>query len=144
MKREKAKNQGMKERIAEETADLRKENRDVDGEIRKVLKRGQSAVLLQLPVVFRPVHAGAFRGVSRLPGGGAGLLFGDSLRDLHADSREAAFVSGGNLFSLSSWCSGGIYILLTNRTKARHLETLRDARVMRDHIRSNPKKDPRD
>ena len=35
---------------------------------------------------------------------------------------------------------GGTYILLTNKTKARHMDTLKEARIMRDHIHSNKKK----
>ena len=139
VKREKAKNQGMKERIAEETADLRKENRDVDGEIRKVLKGARVpsfcnsrwyfprfmpapfgeylAFLAPVLVCFLSILSGIYM---LIPG------------------RQPLYLAG--IYFAVIVVFGGIYILLTNRTKARHLETLRDARVMRDHIRSNRKK----
>ena len=138
-KREKAKNQGMKERIAEETADLRSENRDVQGQIRTLFKKkhvpsfcnsgwyyalflpgrfGEYMLfLITVLICFLAVPYGAY-------------LLIPKRQPLHL---AAIYFAAILIF-------GGTYILLTNKTKARYLDTLKEARVMRDHIRSNQKK----
>ena len=139
VKREKAKNQGMKERIAEETADLRSENRDVQAKIRTLFKQNHVPAFCNSRwyyALFLPRRVGeyflflitvliCFLGIPY----GAYLLVPER-QPLHL---VAIYFAAILIF-------GGLYIFLTNRTKARHMDTLKEARVMRDHIHSNQKK----
>lgn len=139
VKREKAKNQGMKERIAEETADLRSENRDVQMQIRTLFKQKHIPSYCNTGwyyALFFPRHLGEILVFLitvlvcflALPYGGYMLV----------PERQPLHLVG--IYFLAVLVFGGLYILITNRTKARHMETLKEARVMRDHIFSNNRK----
>ena len=139
VKREKAKNQGMRERIAEETADLRDENRDVKEKIRTLFKQKHIPAYCNTSwyfALFFPRHfkeilmflVTIFLCFLAIPYGAYMLI----------PKRQPLHLVG--IYFLAVLIFGGIYVLLMNRTKVRHMETLKEARVMRDHIRANRKK----
>ncbi len=139
VKREKAKNQGMKERISEETADLRSENRDVQMQIKTLFKQKHIPAYCNTGwyyALFFPRHLGelviflvtVLICFLAIPYGAYMLV----------PERQPLHLLG--IYFLAVLIFGGFYILVTNRTKARHMETLKEARLMRDHIYSNNKK----
>ncbi len=139
VKREKAKNQGMKERIAEETADLRSDTREVEGQIRALFKQKHVPAFCNSGwyyALFLPRRFGEYFlfllivlvCFLAIPYGAYMLI--PERQPLHL---AAVYFAAILIF-------GGTYILLTNKTKARHMDTLKEARIMRDHIHSNKKK----
>lgn len=138
-KREKAKNQGMKERIAEETADLRSENRDLESQIRVLFKKKRVPGYCNSRwyyALFLPRWFGEFfTFLVTVLVCFAAIPYGSYL--LIPDRKQVYLVG---IYVLTIVIFGGIYVWISNRTKARHMETLKEGRVMRDHIRSNKKK----
>lgn len=138
-KREKAKNQGMKERIAEETSELREHNRDLKVQMRTLFQknrvpswcagtfyyalyypRGLKEImifLLTLTLCFLAVPCGIYFSIpKRMIWYLVAVYFVDVL-----------------LF-------GGLYVAVGNRTRLRHQETLKRGRDIRNTLRSNNKK----
>ena len=140
-KREKAKNQRMRGRIAEETAELRGENRELHLKLKGLLqKEGLPGFCgsfwyyaLYIPRTFREI-GGLILAVlfffAALPGG-IYLLIQESVR-----SSWMLIV----IYLLDIFIVGGIYLGVSNRTKAGHLEIIRQGRLIRDTIRGNEKK----
>ena len=97
-KREKAKSQGVKERIAEETSELREHNRDLKVQMRTFVPEEPGARLVWDHVLLCSVLSQRLQGnydFSAYPGN---LLFGNSVRYLFFDSPESYLVSGGCVF----------------------------------------------
>lgn len=137
-KREKAKNQGVKERIAEDTQSLVKENSELRGQIK---------------TLFRANH------VPKFCAGGLyySLYFTKGLKEMGVMLLMLliffAAVPCGIYFALperKTWqliliyvadilIFGGIYVKLGNSTKLKYMEVLREGRSIRDRIRSNKK-----
>ncbi|WP_434310085.1 hypothetical protein [Hominifimenecus sp. rT4P-3] len=138
-KREKAKNEGMKDRIAEETADLREENRRLNTEIKTGFRqdrvpgfcnsllfyslyytRGLKEILvfiLTFAVCFFCVPVGIYR------------LTG-------VDSTLVLIL----LYVVDIFFFGGLYFLLNNQIKVRHLDALRKGRENRNAMAANRRK----
>lgn len=138
-KREKAKNEGIRERIAEETADLLEENRQLNTEIRTVFRqdrvpgicntrffyalyytRGLQEVLillLTLAVCFFVVPVGIYR-----------LLGVESTLVLVL------------LYLVDIFFFGGLYFFVNNQVKVRHLEALQKGRRNRNAMAANRRK----
>ncbi|RGY97693.1 hypothetical protein [Clostridium sp. AM58-1XD] len=139
VKREKAKSQGMKERIAEETADLHKENRDLK---------------LQMKTMFQKNHVPAVCNSSLYYAMFFPRWFGEILKLLIAVLICFLAVPYGIYLALpekKTWMMvvicflcvvifGGLYIWISNRTKLLHMEVLRTGRTLRDQMHSNRKK----
>ncbi|MBT9776109.1 hypothetical protein GPL15_06270 [Clostridium sp. MCC353] len=138
-KREKAKNQGIKERIAEETSELREENRELN---------------LRLKTLFQKNHVpGICRGnwyyALFLP-----RWFGEYLRLLCTVLVCFLAVPYGTylligqkkplvlaaIYFVTVLVFGGLYVFVSNKTKIPHLEALRDGQMIRDQIHGNNKK----
>lgn len=138
-KREKAKSQGIKERIEEDTSSLVRENKEIKGQMKTLFQanhvpgycrsgfyyalyftrglREAGVLMLMLLVCFLAVPCGVY---FLIPNRNSFYLFGIYL---------AAIL----LF-------GGIYVMIGNRTKMRHMEVLKEGRVLRNRIRENERK----
>lgn len=135
-RREKAKNQGIKERIADETSGLHSEIRDLRVQMKTLMKkqhlpvycRSQLYYSLYFPhrakeyLTFLLFVLAAFLAV---PGGIYLLIPERKLWQL--------FV----IYLLDLVVFGGIYIAVGNRTKLLYMETLRQGRAILDEIQDN-------
>lgn len=138
-KREKAKSQGVKERIAEETEELRDNNRELEIQMKTLFQkdrvprfckstwyyslyytRGFSEFLILLATVLLCFLA--------IPSGVYFLLPKQSSYYLVA------------IYFATILVFGGLYILVNNKTKVHHQAALKEGRSIRDLIRSNNKK----
>lgn len=138
-KREKAKNQGVKERIAEETSELREENRELNLRLKTLFQqnhvpkicRGNWYYALFLPrwfseylkllctilVCFLAVPYGSY------------MLIGQK--------KTLVLVV---IYFITVLIFGGLYVFISNKTKIPHLAALRDGQIIRDQIHGNKKK----
>lgn len=138
-KREKAKNQGVKERIEEETTELNNSIRELKLEMKEVfrqdkvpgfcksslyfalyLPRGLGEFFLLLLTIFICFLAIPY---------GAYLLLPKQL--------PLYLVV---IYFVTILFFGGLYILVNNRTKVRHQAALKKGRSLRDHMKSNKKR----
>lgn len=138
-KREKAKNQGVKERIAEETAELRDENRLLRIQIKTLFQQNRVQrycntkgyyalfmphwfseyvkLILVVLACFLAIPYGAY---------------------LAIPEREPLHLVG--IYLLCIFLFGGCYVLIGNKTKVHHAAVLKEGRIIRDQIHSNEKK----
>lgn len=137
--REKAKNQGMKERIAEETADLHKENRDLRLQIKTMFQKNGVPAICNSSLyyaLFFPRWIGEF---FKLLAAVVICFLGIPYGIYMALPEKKTWM----MIVICFFCVvvfGGIYILISNKTKLIHMETLRRGRTLRDQIHSNRKK----
>lgn len=135
-RREKAKSQGMKERIADETASLRSENSDLRTQMKTLMKNqhvpGYCRSRLYYSLYF-PRRAKEYLTLLlfglivflAVPGGIYLLIPEHKLWQLFV-----IYVADLVVF-------GGIYIAVGNRTKLLYMETLRQGRSLLDQIQAN-------
>ena len=138
-KREKAKSQGVKERIEEETKELRDDNRELKLQMKTAFQqdrvprfckstwyyslyftRGFSEFLILLMTILICFLA--------VPWGIYMLL----------PQKSNYYLAG--IYFVAVVVFGGLYILINNKTKVRHQETLKQGRKIRDLMRTNDKK----
>ncbi|WP_367568756.1 hypothetical protein [Lacrimispora sp.] len=138
-KREKAKNQGVRERIEEETTELNNSIRELKLELKEVfrqdkvpgfcksnlyfalyLPRGMGEFFLLLLTIFVCFLAIPY---------GVYLLLPKQL---------PLYLVG--IYFVTILFFGGLYILVNNRTKVRHQAALKRGRSLRDHMKSNKKR----
>lgn len=132
-KREKAKDQGVKERIAEETADLRAQKKDLQSQIRAELKQGSVSglynnslfyalylprslgdvftIVLTFAIVFFVIPFGVYR-----------LFFNENTTALIL------------IYILDVIVFGGLYVLISRGALMKHHDVLEDVRLKRDEI----------
>ncbi len=137
-KREKARSQGEKERIAEETQSLIQENEDLRGQIKTMFHANHvpgfcasnlyyslyfpkgikefMTLLIALVVCFLAIPVGIYFAI---PERKTWLLI-------------VIYVAVIALF-------GGLYVMIGNSTKMKHMESLREGRALRDKIKANKK-----
>lgn len=138
-KREKAKSQGIKERIAEETAELREENRELNLQIKILFQQNRIPKFCNTKAYWALFMPHWFSEFMRflltvlicflvIPYGGYLLL----------PKRTPVYLVCIYLACIVVF--GGIYVLIVNRTKIRHSKVLKDARIIRDQIHGNDKK----
>lgn len=140
-KREKAKNQGMQERIAEETAPLHDHNREMRLKLKSLFQKERlpsfcrrtwyyalympgtlkevGLLLLMVLVVFAALPWGVY------------LLIDETVR--RSWMLMLIYLADILLF-------GGLYLLIGNRTKMEHPEAIRKGKQIRDTIHANNKK----
>lgn len=138
-KREKAKNQGVKERIAEETSELHSHNRELR---------------LQMKTSFRQNHVPGYCNSSLY----YSLYFARWMKEFMTfllfvaivfaaipwgiymliPERQPLYLAGIYLADILVF--GGIYLRIGNATKVRYMETLKEGRRIRDQIHSNNRK----
>ncbi len=140
-KREKAKNQGMKERIAEETAPLYDHNREMRIKMKSLFQkervpsfcRSTWYYALYMPRSLKEVGI-LFLAVliffAALPWG-IYLLIQESARQTWM-----LIV----IYLMDILLFGGLYLWIANRTKVEYIETIRKGRQIRDMIHTNHKK----
>ena len=137
--REKAKNQGMKERIAEETADLHKENRDLKLQIRTMFQKNGVAAVCNSSLYYALFFPRWIDEILKLIAAVLICFLLIPYGIYMALPQQKTWM----MFLICFLCVvvfGGIYILISNKTKLVHMETLRRGRTLRDQMRSNRKK----
>ncbi len=138
-KREKAKNQCMKDRIAEETSELHEHNRELQSQL-KTLFKGSGAPLICRNRFYYSLFMPHF-GKEYLTLFGCILLvflalpFGVYMLIPERKSLYLALI-----YVVDILVFAGAYILISNKTKMPHLETLKKGRAILDQIYSNNKK----
>lgn len=137
-KREKAKSQGEKERIAEETQSLIQENEDLRGQIKTMFHANHvpsycasnlyyalyfpkgfkefMTLLIALVICFLAIPVGIY---FMIPERKTWLLI-------------LIYVAAIALF-------GGLYVMIGNSTKMKHMDALKEGRALRDRIKANKK-----
>lgn len=138
-KREKEKNRGMKERIADETSELREHNRELKLQMRTMFQqagvpglcnstfyyalfypRGLKEILIFLAFILVCFLA--------IP---CGLYF-------LIPARKIWYLVA--IYFIDVVLFGGLYVMVGNRTKMRHHDVLKKGRAIRNTLRSNGKK----
>lgn len=138
-KRDKAKSEGVRKRIAKETAALEDENRDLRNQMKTLTKRNHAPWLCRTKLYYSlyfPRHLKEY-GIFLLyvlicflaVPCGAYLLIPE---------RKPLYLAVIYLADVVVF--GGIYIAVGNRTKLLHMETLREGRQILDQIYSNKRK----
>lgn len=138
-RREKAKNQGMKERIAEETSELREHNRDLKVQMRTLFQKNRVPswctstfyYALYYPAGFKEIMIFLLTLVICFLGIPCGVYF-------LIPRREIWYLAA--IYFIDVVLFGGIYVMIGNRTRLRHQETLKRGRDIRNVLRSNRKK----
>lgn len=140
-KREKAKNQGMRDRIAEETAQLHAHNRELKIQMKGLLQKERLPrfcgstwyYALYMPRSLREMGIlAAFILIffAAVPWG-IYLLIGEAVR------KSWMLIL---IYLLDILITGGIYLTVGNHTKMGHPEAVRQGRLIRDTIHANQKK----
>ena len=138
-KREKAKSLGVKERIAEETAELKDQNRQYSLQIKTLFQQNHVPRYCNTKGYYALYMPHWFSEYLKLvltvlvcflviPYGGYLLL----------PARKPVYLVG--IYLVCILIFGGCYVWIGNRTRMRHMEVLKEARMIRDHIHSNHKK----
>lgn len=140
-KREKAKNQGMKERIAEETAPLYDHNRELRLKIKSLFQKERVPSFCRRTwyyALYMPRTLKEF-GILLL----AVLIFFAALPwGFYLLIQESARRSWMLIviYLVDILLFGGLYLWIANRTKMENIEIIRKGRQIRDTIHSNNKK----
>ncbi len=140
-KREKAKNQGMKERIAEETAGLHEENRQLRMKMKSLFQKERVPSFCRRTWYYALYMPRTLKEIglllliililfAALPGGIYWLIPAEVR---HSWMLILIYLADILLF-------GGLYLTAGNRTKMAHPEAIRQGRLIRDTIHSNDRK----
>lgn len=138
-KREKAKSQGVKDRIEEETATLRDYNRELKLKLKSLFQqkhvprycRSSLYYCLYFPRWFREFLILILMILVFFLGIPYGLYY-------LIPNRQPLYLAG--IYLLDIILFGGAYIAVGNKGKLHHLETLKEGRKIKDQIHSNDKK----
>lgn len=138
VKREKAKNQGVKERISSETEELRLENKELKASMKSLFKEKHVPAFcsshlyysLFFPKWPKEMLTALFFVLVFFLAVPCGVYF------LVPEHTHLHLVL---IYVLDILIFGGIYISISNRTKLKYMETLREGRSYLDNIRSNHK-----
>lgn len=137
-KKEKDKGVKMSERISEETAELREENKELVLEIRSKLKADKAPGFCSTTLFFSFFMPKAFLEFLIFL---LGLLvvflavpFGVYLAFFAEKYGEIALAV---IYLIMILLVGGLYLTINNKVKERHLETIREIRGLRHQIRKN-------
>ena len=138
-KREKAKNEGIKERIANETAAFREEIRDLKLQLKTLMKRNHVPGYCQSDLYYTlyfPCHVKEYLTVLVFV-----LLFflviPWGIYQFVPERRPLWLVV---IYLVDILLVGGGYMAVGNKTKLLHMEVLRDGRKIQDQILANKKK----
>lgn len=138
-KREKAKSQGVKERIAEETGELINHNRELRLQMKGVFQQKRVPGFCKSSLYYSLYFPRWFKEILTL------LLF-LLIFFLAVPCGIYLLIPEHQLwhlvviYLLDVLLAGGLYVLIGNKTRMQHLETLKEGRVIRDQIHSNNKK----
>lgn len=137
-KREKAKNQGVKEKIAEDTQSLKTENADIKKQIRTLFHTnhvpsfcaGRFYYALYLTSGFKEVMILLFTILVCFLAVPCGIYF------MIPERKTLHLVI---VYVLTILLFGGIYVKIGNATKLKYMDTLREGRKLYNTIRNNKK-----
>ncbi|MEY8337613.1 hypothetical protein AALB16_06215 [Lachnospiraceae bacterium 62-35] len=138
-KREKAKSQGIKERIAEETAELHKENRELKLQMKTIFQKNRVPAICNSNLYYALFFPRWFSDIMK-------LLLAVIICFLVIPYGVYLALPEKKIWLMIVSCFlcvvifGGLYIWISNRTKLLHMEVLRTGRTFRDQIHSNRKK----
>ncbi|WP_394524169.1 hypothetical protein [Lacrimispora sp. JR3] len=138
-KREKAKSQGIKERIEEETEELKENNKELKQQLKDIFRkegvplfcRSRLYYALYMPDSFQEWTTLFFSILFCFLAIPCGIYF-------LIPQRTPYYLIG--IYFLTILIFGGSYILINNRTKVRHQSALKKGRSIRDFIRANDRK----
>jgi len=138
-KREKAKSQGVKERIGEETGELRSHNRELRMQMKDAFQQKRVPGFCKSALYYSLYFPRWFKEILTL------ILF-VLIFFLAAPCGIYLLIPEHQLwhlvviYLLDVLLVGGLYVLIGNKTRMHHLETLKEGRRIRDQIHSNNKK----
>lgn len=139
-KREKAKNQGMKERIAEETSELREQNRDLKVQMRTLFQKERVPAFCSSTFYYSLYYPRGLKEIMlfimtfvffflAIP---CGIYF------LLIPERQMWYLAA--VYFLDVLVFGGLYVTVGNQTRLRHQDALKRGRAIRNALRANRKK----
>lgn len=139
-KREKAKSQGVKERIAEETSQLREHNRELKVQMRTLFQKNRAPAFCGSTIYYALYYPRGLREI--------GLLFLTlvffflalpcGIYALLIQQRQMWILAA--IYFADVLLFGGLYVMVGNRTRFRYGDTLKQGRAIRNTLRSNRKK----
>lgn len=138
-RREKAKNQGIKERIREETLELHEHNRELKVRMKTLFQQDRVPVICHSRFYYALYFPRGVRDVLTL------ILtfvfcFGLVPNGLYLFLPEKKPLYLALIYGAAVLVFGGLYIVTGNLTKDRHLEALKEGRSIRSLMASNQKK----
>lgn len=139
-KREKEKNKNMKERIAEETSELREHNRDLTVQLRTLFQKERVPSFCNSTFYYALYYPRGLKEIMLLlltftvcflaiP---CGIYF------LLIPQRQMWYLAA--VYFLDVLLFGGLYVLIGNKTRFRYQDALKRGRSIRNTLRSNRKK----
>lgn len=140
-KREKAKNQGIKERIAEETEVLREQNQELATQIKTLFKQNRVPGFCKTTWFYALYMPGSIKELGL-------LLFSFGICFLAVPCGAYWLISEINrkpwmliiIYLIVILIFGGLYVSVNNKIKAQHLAVLKQGKDIRNGIRSNNRK----
>lgn len=140
-RREKAKSQGIRERIAEETSALREHNQEIESQLRTLFKQNRVPSFCRTTWYYAMYMPGSVREVGIMLVTFLICFLGiPILIYLCVPEASRKFWVLILIYLLVILVFGGLYITVGNRTKLRHIEALKKGRDMRSLMRSNSRK----
>lgn len=140
-KREKAKSQGVKERIAEETEALREHNQELETQMKTLFKQDRIPAFCRSTWYYAMYMPGSVKEIGLMM-----LTFCvcflavPGIAYLLIPSAERQYWMLALIYVLAILVFGGLYITIGNKTKMNHAEALKKGRNIRSMIRTNNKK----
>lgn len=138
-RREKAKNQGMKERIREETMELDEHNRELRVRMKTLFQQDRVPLICHSRFYYALYFPRGFRDALTLILTFV-LCFGLIPYGIYLLLPEKKTFYLALIYGAAVLVFGGLYILTGNLTKDRHLEALKEGRSIRSLMASNQKK----
>lgn len=138
-RREKAKNQGVRDRIHEETAELREENTELREKFRSILKEDHSPVICRANLYYALYFPRCFSEFLTLLAFFA-VCFAVVPIGIYLLLPQQRTLWLILIYLADIFVFGGLYVLIGNATRSKHAEALKDAVRCRGLIRSNRKK----
>ena len=150
-KREKAKSQGVKERIAEETEVLREHNQELETQMKTLFKQDRVPAFCRSTWYYAMYMPGSVKEIGLMlltfcvcflavPGIAYLLTVALLVLPYLLPSAERKYWMLALIYVLAILVFGGIYITIGNKTRINHAEALRQGRNIRSLIRTNKKK----
>lgn len=137
--REKAKNKGMKERIAEETSELREHNRDLQVQMKTMFQKDKVPVFCRTTFYYALYYARGFK--ERMIGFVTFLIcflaFPCGIYFLLPDRKIWYLVL---VYFADIIIFGGLYVTIGNRSRSHYHDALKQGREIRNLLNSNEKK----
>lgn len=138
-KREKAKNQGMKERIAEETSELHAYNSELTAQMRTTFRKNHVPAFCRTRLyysLYLPRWAKEFLVLLLC----VAVFFLALPYGIYQMIPDRAPLYLAVIYLLDILIFGGIYMTIGNHTKMQHAESLKEGRQILDQIHANNKK----